>query len=169
MLTVNIATLREGQSKYEADVTAEEADVADHKEFCHPIRILHNFNKVGDEVFLKTSLSTQVDLACDVCLDEFTLDISDLVEIMLTKDKELVERGEEDVYLVADSTTQVDITDSVRQSLLLAVPLRKVCREDCKGLCPTCGANLNDDPCSCSNEEIDSRWAGLKNITFDND
>lgn len=169
MLTVNIATLREGQSQYETDVTATEADLAEHKEFSHPIHILHDFNKVGDEVFIKTSLSTQVDLSCDVCLDDFTLDIDDMVEIVLTKDKELVEREQEDVYLIADSTTQVDITDSVRQSLLLAMPLKKECREDCKGLCPHCGVNLNHDHCSCTNENVDPRWAGLKNINFDND
>lgn len=169
MLTINVATLHEGQSQYEADVTAEEADLTEVKEFNCPIHVLHNFNKVGDEVFIKTSLTTQVDVTCDVCLDDFKLDVNELLDIILTKDKDLVERGEEDVYLIADSTTQVDITDSVRQSLLLAVPFKKVCRQDCKGLCPTCGGNLNTEQCSCTNERTDPRWAGLKNITFDND
>jgi uncharacterized protein len=169
VLTVNVATLREGQSKFEADVTVEEADLIDVKEFAHPIHVLHDFNKVGDEVFIKTSLTTQVELTCDVCLEDFKLDVNERIEIILTKDKDLVEREEEDVYLVSDSTTKVDITDSVRQSLLLAVPFKRVCREDCKGLCATCGTNLNHHQCSCTNEKIDPRWAGLKNITFDND
>ncbi len=169
MLTVNVATLREGQSRFETDVTADEIELSDIEAFRHPIHILHDVNKVGDEVFIKTSLTTQVDLACDVCLDDFTYDVKELIEIILTKDHDLVEREEEDVYLITDYTTQIDITDSVRQSLLLAIPFKRVCREGCKGLCASCGANLNHEQCSCTTEKVDPRWAGLKNITFDND
>ena len=169
MLTINVATLREGQSQYEADVTPEEADLSEDNEFSRPIHVLHDFNKVGEEVFIKTSLITNVKLTCDVCLDDFDYNINELVEIILTRDKELVEREEEDVYLLSDATTQVDITESVREALLLALPFKKICRPDCKGLCSTCGTNLNHDQCSCTNERVDPRWAGLKNITFDND
>lgn len=48
-------------------------------------------------------------------------------------------------------TTQdsIDVSDQVRQALVLSLPVRSLCREDCKGLCPGCGANLNDEPCRC--------------------
>ncbi len=169
MLTVNVATISEGQSRFEADVSVDDADLEQSPEFNHPIHILHDFNKVGDDVFIKTKLTTKVDLTCDVCLDEFKLDLDETVDIILTKDSDLVERGEEDVYLITDSTTQVDITDSVRQSLLLSIPFKKVCRDECQGLCPICGINLNYEKCSCVTEKIDPRWQELKNISFDND
>lgn len=169
MLTINVATLGEGQSKFEADVPVEDIDLADSNEFNNPIHVLHDINKVGDEIFIKSSLSTKVDLICDVCLDDFATDVNEQVDIILTKDTDLVEREEEDVYLYSDAAPKIDITDSVRQTLLLAIPFKKVCREDCKGLCPQCGVNLNHEQCSCTHERIDPRWSGLKNISFDND
>jgi len=56
------------------------------------------------------------------------------------------------------------LEDALREQVLLSVPLRVLCREDCKGLCPTCGKNLNLERCSCANEVPDVRWTALKEI-----
>ncbi len=58
----------------------------------------------------------------------------------------------------------VDLDDLVREQILLALPTRQLCRDDCKGLCPTCGANLNQTTCDCSAEEIDPRFAALAQL-----
>ncbi|HET6915863.1 MAG TPA: DUF177 domain-containing protein [Acidimicrobiales bacterium] len=55
----------------------------------------------------------------------------------------------------------LDLQPLVRDALLLDLPLAPLCREDCKGLCPTCGADLNDGPCSCARAPADPRWAAL--------
>ena len=54
--------------------------------------------------------------------------------------------------------------EAAREQLLLALPLKVTCREDCKGLCPQCGKNLNQERCSCSTEVEDPRWAALKDV-----
>jgi uncharacterized protein len=56
------------------------------------------------------------------------------------------------------------LEDVIKEQLLLAVPLRAICREDCKGLCPQCGRNRNLEPCNCSNQTQDPRWAALEDI-----
>lgn len=56
------------------------------------------------------------------------------------------------------------LEDALREQVLLALPLKALCREDCKGLCPHCGKNLNVDHCSCSEEMDDPRWLALKEI-----
>ena len=56
------------------------------------------------------------------------------------------------------------LEDVLREQVLLALPLKSTCREDCKGLCPQCGKNLNQEPCSCSEPAEDPRWAVLKDI-----
>jgi uncharacterized protein len=56
------------------------------------------------------------------------------------------------------------LEDVLREQVLLAVPLKVVCREDCKGLCPTCGKNRNTEPCSCAATLGDPRWSALKEI-----
>lgn len=56
------------------------------------------------------------------------------------------------------------LEDVLREQVLLAVPLRAICREDCKGLCAQCGANLNVKRCSCAEPVEDPRWSGLKDL-----
>ena len=56
------------------------------------------------------------------------------------------------------------LEDVLREQLLLALPLKVTCREDCNGLCPQCGKNLNQEQCSCSIEVEDPRWAALKDV-----
>jgi len=56
------------------------------------------------------------------------------------------------------------LEDALREQVLLALPLKTVCREDCKGLCPHCGKNLNEIQCSCVDEVEDPRWSALKEI-----
>ncbi|WP_242394755.1 YceD family protein [Anaeromyxobacter oryzisoli] len=69
-------------------------------------------------------------------------------------------QAEEDVY----TGKVIDFDPIVREQLLLALPSYPVCKEDCKGLCPVCGANLNDRECGCDRHVPDPRWAGLKNV-----
>jgi uncharacterized protein len=56
------------------------------------------------------------------------------------------------------------LEDTLREQVLLALPLKSVCREECKGLCPHCGKNLNENECSCVDEVEDPRWSALKEI-----
>jgi uncharacterized protein len=56
------------------------------------------------------------------------------------------------------------LEDALREQVLLALPLKVICREDCKGLCPHCGANLNDGQCSCADPPEDPRWTALKDL-----
>ena len=56
----------------------------------------------------------------------------------------------------------IDLGEDVRQTLILAVPLKLLCRPECKGLCPQCGTNLNNETCSCTTVEADPRWDALR-------
>ena len=55
----------------------------------------------------------------------------------------------------------LDLTEAIRQYRVMALPMKPLCREECAGLCPTCGKNLNTGPCDCPANEIDPRWAKL--------
>lgn len=69
------------------------------------------------------------------------------------------QEDQDEVHLVTDDHITLD--PYVEEAVWLALPLAPVCSSDCKGLCPECGANLNDKPCGCSNDSIDPRLAGL--------
>ncbi len=58
----------------------------------------------------------------------------------------------------------LELADVIKEQILLALPVKRVCREDCKGICPVCGANRNEVACDCHEKPADDRWAALKNL-----
>ncbi len=75
-------------------------------------------------------------------------------------DPELVD---EEVY----SGKEIDLTRALREQILLSIPPSPLCSEDCKGLCPTCGKDLNEGECGCDRTVMDPRWAALKGIQLE--
>jgi len=65
-----------------------------------------------------------------------------------------------------DENNILDLTEAIRQYALLATPMKPLCREDCVGLCPTCGGNLNQAPCNCPPKPVDSRWSELNKLVL---
>lgn len=67
-----------------------------------------------------------------------------------------------DIRVIDPRASEIDLAEAIREEVVLGVPLYVVCREECKGLCPHCGADLNDGPCGCAAEERDPRWDELR-------
>jgi uncharacterized protein len=63
-----------------------------------------------------------------------------------------------------DDHHHLDLTDAVHQAVLLAEPMQPLCRPDCRGLCPECGADLNTGPCACAPASVDARWQALRGL-----
>ena len=112
-----------------------------------------------DKYYWRGRLSTTAHAACRRCLTSVTIPIAATVDALFTE-----EPGDEDpsVYILPPKATGVDLADAVREELILAVPEYVLCKEDCRGLCPRCGAELNQGPCQCR-PEADPRWAALEN------
>jgi uncharacterized protein len=112
-------------------------------------------------------LSTVVRLTCDRCLEPFDWPVSfeleetfhPLIDIHTGVRLPIVP-GEEE--LAMDEHHVIDLTEVVRQGLLVALPMHPLCRSDCAGLCPQCGHNLNEGSCDCPTPPGDPRWAILK-------
>ena len=115
----------------------------------------------GGEIRINGSLKATVELMCSRCLDTARLDIAksfDLFfrqrdELMFDEDDE-IELAEWDTRTAFFTGTQVAIGEILREQILLALPMKALCRVDCKGLCPTCGTNLNSGSCHCPKEQF---------------
>ncbi len=129
----------------------------------------HGKDKVVQDIRLKGTLDTNLEVACARCLDPVVHQVNrdfDLLYRPLGADS-----GHEELS-VTDAEAEIGyyqgegllLEDTLREQVLLAVPLKLLCREDCKGLCPQCGKNLNEAPCSCEKQFSDPRWSGLKEI-----
>jgi uncharacterized protein len=75
--------------------------------------------------------------------------------------------GDDDFEIIPKTQTFIDISQRVHDAIMLNISLKPLCSEDCRGLCPMCGANLNEGECDCTPDKTDERWDALKNL-FDN-
>jgi uncharacterized protein len=117
--------------------------------------------RAGGEIRISGSLKTAVEQTCSRCLEpamhsidkSFDLFFRQRDERMFDEDEE-VELEEEDTQTAFFTGTRLVIGDILREQVLLALPMKALCRVDCKGLCPTCGTNLNSGGCNCPKEEF---------------
>ncbi|MBI3580648.1 MAG: DUF177 domain-containing protein [Nitrospinae bacterium] len=133
-----------------------------------------SLSKVGNEVFAVGTVGGAVRLQCGRCLKEFDYELEAEVnapflpkgggdrEPSPASEAEGPEEDEGDVNYYKGKT--LDLYNVLRDQLFLALPLKPLCREECKGLCPSCGADLNKGPCSCGPKKGDPRLAALKKL-----
>ena len=133
-------------------------------------RVEGSATRKGEQIRLRGTISAEVELLCDRCLAPeraplaVEFDTSFIPQEVEAGKQENVELLTEDLGLSAYEGDAVDLDELVREQILLALPSRHLCREDCKGLCQKCGANLNENQCSCEQGETDPRWAALADL-----
>ena len=120
------------------------------------------------EIRVKGHLSVLMEADCDRCLEPARCPIDSDFELYyrpvadgygeeVALDKSEAEMG----FYEADG---IELDDVLREFVLLALPMQRVCTENCKGICPVCGQNRNQIQCACQAEAVDDRWAALKNL-----
>jgi uncharacterized protein len=102
-------------------------------------------------------------MPCRRCLADTTVEVHDDDLHIIFAEAGDEETDDPDVYRIAPRARELDLRPAVREQWLLEVPGYALCREDCKGLCPTCGADLNEGECECP-PAADSRWDALRKI-----
>jgi uncharacterized protein len=120
------------------------------------------------EIRVTGHLTVQTEAACDRCLDTapFPID-SDFVLYYrpLSEgygDEKEIDSGEAEMGFYEGES--LELNDVLREQVLLALPMQRVCREDCKGICPACGKNRNQNECNCQASTSDDRWQALKQL-----
>jgi len=123
-----------------------------------------------EDIRLVGDFSTRLEMRCARCLEPVLHDVKnsfDLIYRPLGSDAGVNERsisggGEAEIgYYQGEGLL---LEDALREQVLLAMPLKTLCREDCKGLCPHCGRNLNVETCECTQAVEDARWSALKDL-----
>ncbi len=164
-LTINISRLSEGAHQY--DLETESKNLGLDARFVERVVVHAALEKSGRQIRLKADLRAKGEFTCDRCLDEFEQDLLTHYEIVYFTEEEIA-RGEsdEEVQYISADTTTLDLGEDVRQFLILAVPQKILCRDDCRGLCPVCGSNRNKVDCKCAEKAMDPRWEALKKMSL---
>jgi len=124
----------------------------------------------GNEVFVNGHIDTRAQVECDRCLKpvELPINVDFTLEYISGSEYESSQTAaltEDEMSVSVFAGEAIDNDEIVKEQVLLAVPTRMLCREDCKGICPDCGIDRNTGECDCVTNEIDPRWAALKNLT----
>jgi uncharacterized protein len=120
----------------------------------------------GKRVRLSGEIKTKLEKPCDRCLHSVILPVELAFEAtFVSPDEELARESPvleaEDLDASILEGSAIDMDEVVREQILLAADERTLCREKCRGLCPQCGVNLNDERCACESSEVDPRWDAL--------
>lgn len=167
---IDLRALQAPELPLDRTFSAEEirAD-ADDFTIVGPVSLSGRLRKLEDRYQLEGTIRAELELACGRCLEPFRLPVA--VDVDLTyvpqpaappTDEGEREVGDDDLTTSYYRDQALDLGDMLREQFYLALPMRPLCRDDCKGLCPHCGTNQNTGRCDCAPRWEDPRLAPLK-------
>jgi uncharacterized protein len=128
-----------------------------------------NLLRLQRSILVKCIVNTAVELTCSRCLKTFRQPLKIKFEEEFLPTIDIINGtplppSEELGAFTIDEQHILDLTDAVRQYALMAIPIKALCKQDCAGLCPTCGKNLNEGKCDCPDDDTDPRWSKLAEL-----
>jgi uncharacterized metal-binding protein YceD (DUF177 family) len=163
-LRLQLSTLPQGGSAVEMELAAREIDLAmPDAEFVDPVRVALEIFRQDEQLQVRGTASVAIRQVCVRCLRETERELAADVSVVASARAQRDAGEEAPDGLIYHDGEIVDLTGEIRELLLLEVPTAPVCRAQCLGLCPRCGADLNEGPCGCgAGVNGDARWAALQ-------
>jgi uncharacterized protein len=132
-----------------------------------PVHLGFEVHKDKDRFRLVGTVRTALELPCSRCLEPFRLAVDQSFDLRYVPQSEAsreteTEVAEEDLETSFYRDEQIDLNELLREQFYLALPMKPLCRDECRGLCPECGTNLNTGTCDCAPRWEDPRLAALK-------
>jgi uncharacterized protein len=183
-LVINVAQLLKEPvgSTRKFDIGAPELRLSDQADRpdgealeAHGVEGSVKITRLSKDLLVQGKVSGDVSLECSRCLTAFSLPVEGRLEEQYQPTVD-IETGrpvhreayeQDDTAFSISPNHELDLTEPVRQALLVALPLKPLCRDDCAGLCPQCGADLNAGPCDCEPDTADDRWAVLRELKLE--
>jgi len=132
-------------------------------DFVSPVLVEGTATNVGSGILVDFTVNAEVVIDCDRCLQpvQIIIETNATEEFVEAKSARIPESGEEKEFHTYKGNV-LDIGDVVEENILLGVPMKILCCEECKGICSSCGADLNIKECQCSQQDVDPRMEKLK-------
>lgn len=169
-LLLDVSQMREARARvdrtYAARAVASDDEVY---RLVEPIGLAADVHRDRDQFRLVGRVRTTLELTCGRCLESFRMPVDESFDVLYMP--HLVEAGEgerqvedDDVATAFYRDQVIDLGQLMQEQFYLVVPMKPLCREDCRGLCALCGTNLNASPCTCAVSWEDPRLAALRNL-----
>lgn len=144
---------------FQFQMDLSDLDFYGEKPVTEPVEVSGTVRNMADALLLEGEAVTTLDLICDRCLKPYREELRVPVDSLLA---ETLEDEENDEIVLLDNG-EVDLDEVFTTALVLAMDVKHICSEDCKGLCATCGKDLNEGPCGCK-PDVDPRFAALAQL-----
>ncbi|MBN1754690.1 DUF177 domain-containing protein [bacterium] len=134
--------------------------------FTEPVIFKGTENRKGDDIIIKGVVKTEILVNCVRCLKDFRYSLCTKIQLYV----KLVGGGSsctvvwQDDYVRAQAYGTLDLSPRIRDALIIELPLKPLCSDDCRGLCPVCGMDLNKGTCNCTVKEPSSVWNTLEDL-----
>lgn len=139
----------------------ESAGTFNVPELTVPVHVNVTAHTSGHDYKLDGTIDTELNLICDRCLTSNPVKVHEEFSIIFSTQSE---SDDSHIFPLSEQDVKIDLTDYITDTLLLNIPMKHVCRKDCKGLCNICGTNLNINTCNCHKNAVDPRWDKLKEL-----
>lgn len=167
-MQLDLSRIRQAQQRFDRTFDPSEVAMADDVyRIAAPVQLGFDLHKDKDNFRLVGRVRTELELSCSRCLEPFTLPVDQTFDLRYhpateASTEQETEIAEEDLETSFYRDEQIDLNELLREQFYLALPMKPLCREDCKGLCPQCGTNLNTATCACTPSWVDPRLAALE-------
>src|SRR6266581_3733563 len=167
MLLLNLNKIRTAQERFEKVYQPGQLGTDEDFRVVAPVSLAFDIHKDKDRFRLEGAVKTTLELPCSRCLEPFTLPVDADFDLRYQPQAENAGEGEREIHAddLADAFYQndeIDLGQLMREQFYLALPMKPLCGDDCQGLCPNCGTNLNRGACTCETHWEDPRLAALK-------
>lgn len=162
-MKINIQNLTDGL--HEVSEQAEPLFVSEKLKRFYPelFQVDVTLDKFGKDYRVDVHLRTTAHYICHRCLSPYTSKF-DVTQRQLYQAGPVRGGGDTDIIEISTNAIEIDLNPLMKEMVILNHPIKMLCKEDCKGICPNCGADLNHEACRCGEEVIDPRWEQLRKL-----
>lgn len=132
--------------------------------FIEPVTYEGEIYRVADDKYIHLDISYLYEESCGRCLEDFRKNGKAKLTGKMTSDREEIENNEEEEFVYFKDIDNIDLSKDIKGMILLSLPMKPLCSEECAGLCQVCGIDLNKDSCQCVVDKVDPRLAALKDF-----
>ena len=161
-MIIKISNLSEGIHNFEFIENACDIDL--EEPFFGKVGVKTELNKIHNQIILQADITVEAKFNCDRCTAEFESVLKSSYKMVYLFSSEYENNDDISVTFLSPEADKIILDNDVRDYALLSVPMKKLCKTECRGLCPRCGKDLNVEQCSCNKEVIDERWLPLMEL-----
>ncbi|RMD48677.1 MAG: DUF177 domain-containing protein [Ignavibacteria bacterium] len=153
-----------GEGVFELRLTESAESIGLESPFFGNVDLHCKMDKSHHQIILDCNITSHALFECDRCGTEYEEELEKDFELLFLFEPREEFEEDDDVIFITPDEDRLELSDSVRDYSIISIPLKHLCKDDCKGLCPKCGTNLNFETCSCNENYTNPIWDKLNEL-----